>query len=45
MLAEAESPKSRDKRSAVNSLIPHPPTLIGKVIEKRIIGENTKNER
>ena len=43
MLADAESPKSRDSKRAVSSLMPQPPMLIGKVIENRIIGEKTIN--
>ena len=45
MLADAESPKRKDNKRAVSSLIPQPPILIGKVIENRIIGEKTINAR
>ena len=45
ILADAESPKSKDSKRAVNSLIPQPPILIGKVIENKIIGEKTINAR
>jgi hypothetical protein len=41
----AGSPSKKEIKRAVVSLIPQPPMLIGKVIEKRIIGVNTKNAR
>ncbi len=45
ILALAESPSKKDTKSAVPSLTPHPPILIGKVIENKIIGENTKKAK
>ena len=45
MLADADNPIRNETSSAVTSLTPHPPMLTGNVIEKRIIGENTKNAR
>mgnify|MGYP001036367601 CR=1 FL=1 len=40
-----KSPNKKEIKRAVVSLIPQPPMLIGKVIEKRIIGVNTRNAR
>lgn len=45
MLADADNPIRNETNNAVTSLTPHPPILTGNVIEKRIIGVNTKNAR
>ena len=45
MLADEESPRSKESKRAVSSRIPQPPILIGKVMEKRMIGEKTMNAR
>ena len=44
ILTDADNPRRKEIRSAVNSLTPHPPILTGKVIENNIIGEKTRNE-
>ena len=45
ILADADRPRSNESKRAVNSRIPQPPILIGKVMEKRIIGEKTMNAK
>ena len=45
ILADADKPRSNESKRAVNSRIPQPPILMGKVIEKRIIGEKTMNAK
>ena len=45
MLADADKPNNKETISAVTSLTPQPPMLIGNVIENNMIGENTKKAR
>tara|TARA_B100000287_G_C20113667_1_gene575408 strand:+ start:234 stop:374 length:141 start_codon:yes stop_codon:yes gene_type:complete len=44
-LALADNPNKKDTNKAVTSLTPHPPTLIGILIEKRIKGVKTRKEK
>ena len=41
-LAETDKPNKKDMIKAAVSLIPQPPILIGKAIERSIIGAKTK---
>ena len=45
ILEDADNPIRNETNNAVTSLTPHPPILTGSVIEKRMMGENTKNAR
>ena len=45
MLADADKPNNKETISAVTSLTPQPPMLMGNVIENSIIGENTKKAK